>query len=52
MTYGQWLLSKEEWQTPRCYDLASIAILLRINVDSIITLQGTEARKVSELPRW
>jgi len=34
------------------YDLASIAILLGINVDNISMLQGIEAGKVSNVPRW
>ena len=51
MTYRHWIPSKQEWQTPS-YDLASIVMLLGINVESIPMLQGANIEKVSEETRW
>jgi len=52
MIYRRWLPSKQEWYTSGYYDLADIAMLHVINVESIAMLQWTKLGKVSEEPRW
>jgi len=45
MTFGCWLLSRQEKKTSCDSVLASTAMLSETNVDSIALLQGTKAGK-------
>jgi len=40
MTFGCWLLGKQEWKTSCCNILASMAMLHEIDVESITISQG------------